>query len=595
MPITQPKDPKMHKDKFPKTFYGFYWLVVKKFPVYFGMLFACGIIINVLGMVYGPLTSKWMMQLFENAISTDWHSAMWVLFCLCGMYFINVILSFITSLLRGRKQMIFNQYKLFLLYKRVYANDINFFIDHPSGQTTGFVREVSGSLNEFMERIWVELIGTIAGFCVVVGMMFSMNYWFVVILGGYGIFKTVWELLIQRQIKLNQKKLMEQDAKYAGIRSDSMNNALTVKYFANTESENMYIYHGRDLLNKLVRREYFLDRCQWLPTDILWRIVQITVLIMCFFMIKGQTMTIADGAYMVAAANSVNTAFNKITRLLSKYSSNYARVKKAYDNIIVDRQIVDKPNAKKLKIDRAIIDFKNVDFSYGANKVFKDFNLTIKSSERVGIVGLSGAGKTTLCNLLLRMYDVQNGAIKIDGMDIRDVKQDSLLRNISYVPQDTTLFNRTIMENIRFARPNATKTQVIAAAKKANIHDDIMKTPHGYNTLVGNNGIKLSGGQRQRISIARALLKNAPILVLDEATSALDSKNEIMIQKSLQAAMHGKTTLVIAHRLSTLRDMDRIIVIKNGKIIESGSHKQLLKNRGAFWSLWNMQTAGMIS
>lgn len=312
-------------------------------------------------------------------------------------------------------------------------------------------------------------------------------------------------------------------------------------------------------------------------------------------MIKWQTITIADGAYIVAAANSVNSAFNKITRLLIRYSSDYTRVKKAYDSIIIERKIVDKPHAKKLKINRASIEFDNVDFAYGKNKVLKKFNLKIKPSERVGLVGLSGAGKTTLCNLLLRMYDVDNGAIKIDGTDIRDIKQESLLKNISYVPQDTTLFNRSILENIRFARPNATKAQVIAAAKKANIHDFISKLPDGYNTLVGNNGIKLSGGQRQRISIARALLKNAPILILDEATSALDSKNEIMIQKSLQHAMRGKTTLVIAHRLATLRNVDRIIVIKDGKIIESGPHKELLKCHGPYCSLWKMQTAGFIS
>ena len=586
----------MNKKVFPKTFYGFYWLIVKHFPIFFGIIFACGIIRNILGMIYAPLTSKWMMQIFTSAANTDWHDVMFVFVCLAGMYFFqSIILPFITSYLRGKKLMIFNQYKLFLLYQRVYANDINFFIDRPAGQTISFVQEVSGNALNFMEKFWVELIGTIAGFIVVVGTMFSMNYWFVVILGGYGIFKTAWELLVQRSIKKNRKQVMTEEAKYMGIRSDSMNNALTVKYFANQESENMYIYHGRDKLNKLFRYGHFLDRCQWVPTEVLWRIVQITVLIMCFYMIKWQMITIADGAYIVSAGGSVNMAFNKISQLVTKYSSDYARVKKAYDSIIVEQKIIDKPNAKKLKINHASIEFENVGFSYGKNKVFKDFNLKINPSERVGIVGLSGAGKTTLCNLLLRMYDVESGAIKVDGVDIRDVKQESLLRNISYVPQDTTLFNRTILENIRFACPSATKAEVVAAAKKANIHDDICKMPNGYDTLVGNNGVKLSGGQRQRISIARALLKNAPILILDEATSALDSKNEIMIQKSLQHAMRGKTTIVIAHRLSTLRNMDRIIVIKNGKIIESGSHKELLECKGAFCSLWQMQTSGFLS
>ena len=227
--------------------------------------------------------------------------------------------------------------------------------------------------------------------------------------------------------------------------------------------------------------------------------------------------------------------------------------------------------------------------------MFNNFDLHVDNAEKIGVVGLSGAGKTTLCNLLLRMYEVDNGAVKINDIDIRDITQDSLRKNISFVPQEATLFNRTIMENIRYAKPTATKNEVINAAKKAHIHEFISKLPKGYNTLVGNNGIKLSGGQRQRISIARALLKNAPILILDEATSALDSQNELMIQKSLQNAMRGKTTLVIAHRLSTLRNMDKIVVIKHGKIIETGSHKQLLRKNGAYKKLWELQTSGFVS
>jgi ABC-type multidrug transport system fused ATPase/permease subunit len=280
--------------------------------------------------------------------------------------------------------------------------------------------------------------------------------------------------------------------------------------------------------------------------------------------------------------------------LIRRYSVQQARAKKAYDIVVADKLVIDKDNAKKLKIKDAEVVFDNVGFGYGDKAVLKKFNLNIKNGEKVGIVGLSGAGKTTLCNLLLRMYDVDGGAIKINGIDIRDVTQDSLRKNISFVPQESTLFNRSILENIRYARPGASKADVIRAAKKANIHEFIMSQPNGYNTLVGNNGIKLSGGQRQRVSIARALLKDAPILMLDEATSALDSENEMLIQKSLQHAMRGKTALVIAHRLSTLRNMDRIVVIKNGKIVESGSHKQLLRSDGAYRKLWDMQTGGSI-
>ena len=225
----------------------------------------------------------------------------------------------------------------------------------------------------------------------------------------------------------------------------------------------------------------------------------------------------------------------------------------------------------------------------------KKFNLTVAPNEKLGIVGLSGSGKTTLINLLLRMYDVDTGAIKINGTDIRDLIQNSLHKNISIVPQDVTLFNRTILENIRYGAPNASKSDVIRAAKHAYIHDFIMGLPNGYDTLVGNRGVKLSGGQRQRVAIARAILKDAPILVFDEATSALDSESEKYIQNALNRIMHGKTAIVIAHRLSTLRNMTRIVVIQNGKIVETGTHKQLLRANGAYRKLWNMQTDGFVA
>ena len=316
---------------------------------------------------------------------------------------------------------------------------------------------------------------------------------------------------------------------------------------------------------------------------------------LCFMFIRDGSLSVANAVFVMTSAQTLNAAFGNLNEAVRRYSVQSARATKAYENMVKPRSIMDKPNARKLNVKRATIDFDNVDFGYGEKQVLHNFNLNIGCAEKVGIVGLSGSGKTTLCNLLLRMYDVDGGAILVDGHDIRDVQHDSLLRNISFVPQESTLFNRSILENIRYARPGATKQQVIAAAKKAHIHEFIQSLPKGYNTLVGNNGIKLSGGQRQRISIARALLKDAPILILDEATSALDSENETLIQKSLVNVMRGKTSVVIAHRLSTLRHMDRIIVIRRGKIVETGSHKQLLQRGGLYRRLWNMQTSGFVS
>lgn len=243
------------------------------------------------------------------------------------------------------------------------------------------------------------------------------------------------------------------------------------------------------------------------------------------------------------------------------------------------------------------ISFQNAAFSYTPDKpLFSNLNLNIAAGEKIGIVGLSGAGKSTLVNLLLRAYDLQSGKILIAGQDIAGVTLFSLHQNISLIAQEPALFNRSILENIRFARPKATDEEVRAAARLACIHDTIMKLPQGYDSIVGERGVKLSGGERQRIAIAAALLKNAPILILDEATSALDSESETAIQQALQNIMQRKTVIAVAHRLSTLRRMDRIIVLDNGAIVEDGTPQKLLKNKsGLFRRLYNLQTSGAFS
>lgn len=243
------------------------------------------------------------------------------------------------------------------------------------------------------------------------------------------------------------------------------------------------------------------------------------------------------------------------------------------------------------------ISFQNAAFSYTPDKpLFSNLNLNIAAGEKIGIVGLSGAGKSTLVNLLLRAYDLQSGKILIAGQDIAGVTLFSLHQNISLIAQEPALFNRSILENIRFARPKATDEEVRAAARLACIHDTIMKLPQGYDSIVGERGVKLSGGERQRIAIAAALLKNAPVLILDEATSALDSESETAIQQALQNIMQHKTVIAVAHRLSTLRRMDRIIVLDNGTVVEDGTPQKLLKNKsGLFRRLYNLQTSGAFS
>lgn len=257
--------------------------------------------------------------------------------------------------------------------------------------------------------------------------------------------------------------------------------------------------------------------------------------------------------------------------------------------------IKDPEKPEKCKIKDGNILFDNVSFEYKDGKdVFKKFKLEIPAGQKVGFVGHSGSGKTTITNLLLRFEDVQSGAIKIDGQDIRNITQDDLRRNISYVPQEPALFHRTLEENIMYGDPKASKLAMLEASKKAHADEFIQEFKDGYETLVGERGVKLSGGQRQRVAIARVMLKDAPILILDEATSSLDSISENLIQKAFDEVMKGRTTLVIAHRLSTVQKMDRIVVLDKGKIVEDGTHTELLAKEGYYFKLWQAQKDGVI-
>jgi len=258
--------------------------------------------------------------------------------------------------------------------------------------------------------------------------------------------------------------------------------------------------------------------------------------------------------------------------------------------------LADAPGAQELEVTKGKIHFQKVHFQYGkTTPLFSNKSVVIQPGQKVGLVGYSGSGKTTFVNLILRFFDIQSGQILIDGQDIANVTQESLRKKIALIPQDPSLFHRSLLENIRYGRVEASDPEVMEAAQKAHAHEFIMALPEGYNTLVGERGIKLSGGQRQRVAIARAILKDAPILILDEATSALDSFTESQIQESLAVLMEERTTLVVAHRLSTLLSMDRILVFDRGKIIEDGSHAALLEKKGLYYSLWKSQVGGFLA
>ena len=295
---------------------------------------------------------------------------------------------------------------------------------------------------------------------------------------------------------------------------------------------------------------------------------------------------------------TLSMRFNEINSMMQRFNRIFGDAEAM--TLILDepRLVEDIPEAQPLSVTKGDIDFHNLDFRYfdaaADDEIFHDFSLHIPAGERVGLVGRSGSGKTTLTKLLLRLDDIQKGQILVDGQDIAKCTQQSLRRQIAYVPQEALLFHRTIRENIAYGRPNASDEEIRKASKEANALEFIEKLPHGFDTLVGERGIKLSGGQRQRVAIARAILADAPILVLDEATSALDSESEKLVQDALKNLMRNRTSIVVAHRLSTVAALDRIVVLSDGRIAEEGTHADLIEQDGEYAKLWNRQTGSFL-
>ena len=326
-------------------------------------------------------------------------------------------------------------------------------------------------------------------------------------------------------------------------------------------------------------------------------IIKIGAIAFAVYAAQHNLVSVASVYLIITYTGSVAHELWNMNGIMRSYNRIIGDAHEMVEILKTPTTLVDRSD-KKLKIKRGGIVMDNVTFTHDEGQgdtLFHDFSLNIQPGEKIGLVGSSGSGKTTLTKLLLRFSDIDSGKITIDSQDIAEVTQASLREQIAYVPQEPLLFHRSVRENIAYSRPDATDAEIEKAAKKAGAYDFIVKLQDGFNTLVGERGVKLSGGQRQRIAIARAILKDAPILVLDEATSALDSESEALIQKSLETLMKNRTSIVIAHRLSTIAKLDRIIVLENGRIVEDGSHDQLLaKKRGVYAKLWARQSGGFI-
>jgi len=411
-------------------------------------------------------------------------------------------------------------------------------------------------------------------------------------------------IIVQRYFVPKMKKIamVQADARslMTGRIVDSYTNIITLKLFSHSNRESAYIRDGMsEFLNTVhpqMRLVTKLNICLWALN---MSLVFSTAALGIYLWLNG-SITPGAIAIVMSLAIRLTSMSHWILWEISGLFENIGTVQDGINTLSVPSKVNDKPNAIALNVNRGDIIFDSVNFSYNTSEaVFENLDLQIPAGEKVGIVGRSGAGKSSLVSLLLRFYDIQSGAITIDGHNIEGVRQESLRSNIAMVTQDTSLLHRSVRENIMFGRPEATEEEMVVAAKKAQAHDFILSLRHnvgrgGYDAHVGERGVTLSGGQRQRIAIARVLLKDAPILVLDEATSALDSEVEAAIQLSLYQLMEGKTVIAIAHRLSTIAAMDRLIVFDEGKIIEQGTHQELLRKNGIYTKLWGHQSGGFL-
>jgi ATP-binding cassette subfamily B protein/ATP-binding cassette subfamily B multidrug efflux pump len=411
-------------------------------------------------------------------------------------------------------------------------------------------------------------------------------------------------IIVQRYFVPKMKKIamVQADARslMTGRIVDSYTNIVTLKLFSHSNRESAYIRDGMsEFLNTVhpqMRLVTKLNICLWALN---MSLVFSTAALGIYLWLNG-SITPGAIAIVMSLAIRLTSMSHWILWEISGLFENIGTVQDGINTLSVPSKVNDKPNAVALNVNLGDIIFDSVNFSYNTNEaVFENLDLQIPAGEKVGIVGRSGAGKSSLVSLLLRFYDIQSGAITIDGHNIEGVRQESLRSNIAMVTQDTSLLHRSVRENIMFGRPEATEEEMVVAAKKAQAHDFILSLRDnvgrgGYDAHVGERGVTLSGGQRQRIAIARVLLKDAPILVLDEATSALDSEVEAAIQLSLYQLMEGKTVIAIAHRLSTIAAMDRLIVFDEGKIIEQGTHQELLRKNGIYTKLWGHQSGGFL-
>ena len=526
----------------------------------------------------------------------------WALAGMALMMLFSICWIFIASNVRLQTlQGVFPMRLRWNFHRLMLGQSLGFYQDEFAGRVSAKVMQTALSLRDVVMTL-ADMVTYVLVYFITSGVILAtLDGWLLLPFIGWIIgFALVMRFLIP---KLGRTAAAQADARslMTGRITDAYSNITTVKLFSHGAREAAYAKQSMEefmvTVHAQMRLATMLHTCSFLVNTSL---TLSTAALGIWLWHQGQV-----GVGAVATATAMALRVNGLSQYImwesARLFENIGTVSDGMATLSKPQTILDKPNAPPLKVVRGEIKFDKVDFSYEAGKpLLQDFNLTIRPGEKIGLIGRSGAGKSTIVNLLLRFYEPQNGTISIDGQNVGDVTQESLRAQIGLVTQDTSLLHRSVRDNIVYGRPNATDEEMMQAAERAEAADFIpnlsdAKGRRGYDAHVGERGVKLSGGQRQRIAIARVMLKDAPILLLDEATSALDSEVEAAIQESLDKMMDGKTVIAIAHRLSTIAAMDRLIVLDKGHIVEQGTHAELLAQNGLYAKLWSRQSGGFLS
>lgn len=476
------------------------------------------------------------------------------------------------------------------IFEHIEKQSFSFFDKNRTGQlmsrTTTDLFEISELAHHGPEDLLISLLTLFGAFFVMVSIR-----WQLAVIVFVTLPLLIFAVYSSRKSLMGSSSLVK--GKTAEINSaveSSISGARTTKIFTNEDYEFSKFEKSNQNFFDAKRLYYKAMAGMHSKMEFVTHILSVIILAVGGFYIMKGKMTLGD----LVAANMFVAAFlqpiRRLANFVEQFSTGMAGFMRFSEMMQIHEEMPEKPDAVELSEKIESVDFENVSFDYSENfPVLKNISLEVKKGQTVAFVGPSGGGKTTLCNLLARFYEVKDGSIKINGIDIRDYKLKSLRSQIGFVQQDVFMFAGTIRENIAYGRPDATEAEIIEAAKEAEIYDDIMNMQNGFDSVIGERGIKLSGGQKQRISIARVFLKNPPVLVLDEATSALDSITEQKIQSAFDRLCSGRTAFVIAHRLSTIKNADKIAVLENHKIVESGTHEQLLSKKGEYFNLYTAQ------